>query len=726
MKYVQVYINDELIDLVPGQAVAMTYQLNDIADIKNQRANFSNVFKAARSKGNDRKLGFGADINSTDKRPYRLLPARIIIDGEDIVTNGYATIKKTDKYYNVLVYSGLLDLYAKLGELKLKDIDLSEFDHALDLATIQSLLPTSTGICYPLIDYGHLVVRNACLLDYMRFSIYIKEIIERILTNAGFEFSGSFFNHAHYDKLLLPFTNEKLTNKASSTAGSFEATNEAGYPVANTNVFTDVGGFTVTKGNSANCFNGTTYTVGAYAVRGKFTFEGSISDAFGGTQKTALRLISSTKGILTYAKQDILGTSVNVKLTVNNVDYEAGEVIKLQVQHNNAAGITVQGKVKFVQDTIVPYNGLMPVAENLPDIKQKDFLKGIAQIYGLIFDIDVQTQNVRIRFFDDIIANKAAAKDWSWKLDLKVQDEKTYDLGLAQVNNFSYNNGTEEGEEDTDAAEAGNVPFSLGRGVILADNDTLKEEDEAVALPFAATEELVNDEVDGANNAVTLPYIKIYSPTNKVAELTVGAGGTNETQVPYYYSSTSYGAPPAYDAGTIYGGQKRVRYNGAVWEWQSNESGSSKEPGVALDTGDNGTNYVGLPYWKLIPIEDTFIFKQNVKVKPRILLAEEHNQSIFFQGEQHGGDFTENNLIVPVFLGALDFETRIAANYKVLQDTANDTKLLRAYFTLWPDDIKTLDFLQPVFVGYYSNFFYISRIDKYQQGQSTPVDLVKI
>lgn len=711
MKYVQVFINDEIIDLVPGQAVAMTYQLSDIADVRNQRANFSNVFKAARSKSNDRKLGFVSDLNSTDKRPYRLLPARIIIDGEDVVTNGYATIKKTNKYYNVLVYSGLLDLYAKLGDAKITDLDLSEFDHVFNMATVQSLLNASTGVCYPLIDYGHMLTKGACLVDYMRFSIYLKEIYERILTAAGFEFSGSFFDHPHYPKILLPFTNEKVTNKAAATAGYFEFVVD-NFAVANVNVFTAV--------------TGAAHTIGANAVRGKLTFEGSISDAFGGTQKTAIRLLSSTKGIIAYAKQDITGSTVNVKLNVESHDYEAGEVLTLEVQHDNAAGVAVSGTFKFTQDVVVPYNGLVPVAENLPDMKQKDFLKAIAQIYGLIYDIDVETQSVRVRFFDDIIANKAAAKDWSAKLDRSTQDEISYALDFAQLNKFSYNNGTEEGEEDSDTlADDGSVPYSLGRGTITADNQNLPAEVDAVSLPFAATEEVGNTIVD-SGGLISVPRVKVFTPTNKVDEPTIGVGGSNETPTPYYYNETFYGAPPTYNPATIYGGSKRVRYNGAVWEWQSQESASGKEPGVAMDNGDNGTNYAGLPYWRVIAIEQTFIFTQNIKVKPRILLAEEHSQSIFFQAEQHGGDFVESNYIKPYFVGALDFETRIAENYKVVQDTANDTKVVKAYFTLSPEDIKTLDHLLPVYVGYYANFFYISRIDKYQQGESTEVTLVKI
>lgn len=706
MRYIKVYIDDEAIDLVPGQAIAMTYQLNDIGDIRNQRANFSNLFKAARTKHNDRVLGFIGDFGTTDKRPYRLLPARVTIDGEDVISNGYATIKRTDKYYNIVIYSGVIDLFEKVGDKKLADLDLSEFDHTFNLTTIQGLLNASSGICYPVVDYGQLITSNTVLIDYMRFAIYAKEVFERILTEAGFSFSGSFLSHAHYTKLLIPFTNEALTNKEAATEFEFA-----------------VEDFAVNAPDTFTPVTGAEYTVGTHAVRGKLSFEGELSDAFGGTQKTAVRLVSSTKGIIGYAKQEIAGTSVTVKINVESHDYEAGEVLALEVKHNNEAGITVNGLFKFAVSKVTPYGGFVPVAENLPDIKQKDFLKAIAQLYGLIYDIDIEAQKVRIRFLDDLIGNKASAKDWSTKLDLSKQPEITYTLDFAQVNNFSFDNGTEEGQET--GANDGNVPYSLGRGAILSDNTTLKLEDDTVTLPFAASEEPANDIVD-PGSSLNLPLIKMLQPTNKVEAPTFGVGDTNETPLPFYYSPTAYGAPPTYNAETTYSGADRVRHNGAVWEWQSSETSSGKEPGVALDNGDDGTNYAGLPYWKVMPIESAFIFTQNIKVKPRILLAAEGTNNLFFQGEQHGGDFFENDYIQPVFDGFLDFETRIAENYKIVQDTANDTKVVKAYFNLSPEDIRTLDHLVPVYVRYFSAFFYVQKIDKYQQGQSTAVTLVKI
>lgn len=726
MKDVKVYIAETLVDLVPGQAVAMSYQLNDIADIKNQRANFSNIFKCVRTKETDRKLGFTSDLNSTDKRPYRMLPARIIIDGEDVVTNGYAVIKKVDKYYNVLVYSGLIDLFTKLGDAKLSALPVSGLNHPFTQDNVETLLASTEDFCYPIIDNGQLIIRNTVLVDYMRPAVYVKYLFEKLFESAGFDFTGSFLEHPDYPKLLLPFTNDKLTDKAGAIAGSVVAEVED-YAINNVNVWTAIQDFTVTSGNGAGNYDAATgsYEIGSYTVRGKFSFEGRVSDVFGGTQKIALRIESNLRGTLAYVKYEILGASVGVKIAVESHDYIENEVIRVHVKHNNAAGVSVSGKFTFVQDNIVPVNGYIPMPENLPDMKQKDLLKSVAQMYGLIYDIDLDTNNVRIRFFDDLLVNKANAKDWSDKLDVSVQDEKQFALDFAQVNNFNYNNGTET-EDEANPEESGNVPYSLGRATLLVDNTTLKPEANAVDLVFAATAETLNTEaIDDAG--VLIPLIKIWTPTNKIEEFKVGVSGGILNEPPYYYNSTFYASVPNYDAGKTYTLGNRVRYDGIIWEWQSSEDAANKTPGVAYDNGDTGTNYTGLLYWKVAKIEDTFLFKQTIKVKPRILLANVFNGStVFFQSEQHPDSFTASEINIPYFQGALDFETLLTNYYKVVKDTTDGTKLLRAFFTLGPDDVKNIDHLTPVYVKYYSNYFYVQLIDKYQQGQSTPVDLVKL
>lgn len=712
----EVYINDERVDLVPGQAVAMTYQLSDIADIKNQRANFSNQFKVSRSKANDRKLGFASDLNTTDKRPYRMLPARILIDGEDIVENGYAVIRGVDTYYSVVIYSGLIDLFTRLGDLKLKDLDLSEYDHILNTTNILSLVNATEGICYPLVDYGHLVFNNTLLSNYMRFSIYAKVLFEKIITDAGFTVSGSFVEHPKYSALLLPFTNDKLTYKADAAGGNFVVSRDS-FLVDETGVETTVPFDTVVSGNSLNRYFVDRLVAPDYTVRGKVTVEGTVVKNSGGTVKAIVRLQSSTKLTLAYQVVEIVGAAASFKISIDSTELEAAEQVRFQVRPDTAGGVTIEDATfTYVQDTIVPFNGFCPIAENLPDMKQKDFIKALAQMFGVLYDIDLTTNEVRTRFFDDIVENKARAKDWSNKLDLKDGPPKiTFDLGFAQVNEFTYANGDNTGDGD-ELQDAGQVPADLGNGAVLVDNTNLPAEKNAVSLPFAATEEVLNQIVD-TSAALLVPKIKIYSFTNYTRD---------ENPVPPFYSTpTLYAGVANYDAGTIYATGNRVRYEGIVWEFVSSTPASGKTPGITLD----GALFTGLQCWKPAKSEDNFILKHSIKVKPRILLAAEAPAGFDTTILSEQGDVVDSveNIIVPYFLSGLDFETvLIPDHYKVYEDSGNDAKLVRANFTLTANDTKELDHLIPVWVGYYANYFYISKIDKYLAGESTGVELVKI
>jgi hypothetical protein len=45
MNQLQLYINDELVDLADDNPVALTFQINNLAEVKNQQGNTSNQFK---------------------------------------------------------------------------------------------------------------------------------------------------------------------------------------------------------------------------------------------------------------------------------------------------------------------------------------------------------------------------------------------------------------------------------------------------------------------------------------------------------------------------------------------------------------------------------------------------------------------------------------------------------------------------------------------------------
>jgi len=62
MTQLQLYINDQLVDLADDSPVALTFQINDLAEVKNQQGNTSNQFKLPLTQRNRQILGFPDDL----------------------------------------------------------------------------------------------------------------------------------------------------------------------------------------------------------------------------------------------------------------------------------------------------------------------------------------------------------------------------------------------------------------------------------------------------------------------------------------------------------------------------------------------------------------------------------------------------------------------------------------------------------------------------------------
>ncbi|MEB0300803.1 hypothetical protein, partial [Mucilaginibacter sp. 5C4] len=70
MNQLQLYLNDELVDLADDSPVALTFQINNLAEVKNQQGNTSNQFKLPLTQRNRQILGFPDDVAFTTALPY--------------------------------------------------------------------------------------------------------------------------------------------------------------------------------------------------------------------------------------------------------------------------------------------------------------------------------------------------------------------------------------------------------------------------------------------------------------------------------------------------------------------------------------------------------------------------------------------------------------------------------------------------------------------------------
>src|ERR1700753_602841 len=112
MDQLQLYINDQLVDLNDDSPIALTFQINDLAEVQNQQGNTSNQFKLPLTQRNRQILGFPDAVAFTTDLPYLQYQAKLIQDGLEVIPYGIGELSGIDQdTANITILSGNVDFF---------------------------------------------------------------------------------------------------------------------------------------------------------------------------------------------------------------------------------------------------------------------------------------------------------------------------------------------------------------------------------------------------------------------------------------------------------------------------------------------------------------------------------------------------------------------------------------------------------------------------------------
>ena len=231
MTNLQLFLNNQPVDLSDDSPIALTFQINDLAEVKNQQGNTSNQFKIPLTQNNRAILGYVDDIsmynpNLSPQAPYSIFQARLIQNGIEILPNAIAEINEIDdNTASITILSGNVDFFDALGG-QIADMGDSTsqwsnygsnlpwqpFDHRWDL---QNVADSQNNTCedgwiYPVVDYGlidpvdftqPIDVRN------QRPGFFIKKAVELLVQSTGYTATGSLLADPLYPLLIAQFSN---------------------------------------------------------------------------------------------------------------------------------------------------------------------------------------------------------------------------------------------------------------------------------------------------------------------------------------------------------------------------------------------------------------------------------------------------------------------------------------------------------------------------------------
>jgi hypothetical protein len=492
----ELLIDGKQIDVAAGTQIALTFAAQNLMDPEGKDGDGSNRFSLPATSSNRQALGHPDDVNSFDEQPYRKLSARYIQGGEELI-NGHALIEEAGDTIEVELYGGNRSFFSEIEGKSIRDIaGLVNYNHVRNNATILASFLNNDGYIYPIVNYNadwntsstEFNDRTVIIANLLP-AMYYHTLLRLIAEEAGYTFIGPRWNDAEMQVMLLLADNLKRSEewvklhsfrsfksvaeqwtKGSAPNGWVEA-------VAH-DAMHDYDGFWWSATDTMWTSFEATGVVGF--LNGQFgTLTVDITNPSRGlTYASVVFTLSMAEAALVNA-----GTPVNkpYALTTGEVLILAGEHVYVRITYYNPATTgtqigtyTVYAGALFTGTASAEYSYMssMDMADVLPNITQKDFVKSAMQQLGVIPWTNVRQRTVYWGDLHQLYANKVIAKNITNQTDHRYR-KLGYRLdGFGQINQFRY-------KADASVSE------SIGFGYINIDDLTLDLSKILISLPVA-------------------------------------------------------------------------------------------------------------------------------------------------------------------------------------------------------------------------------------------------
>jgi hypothetical protein len=279
----QIYLEGVALDLDKNVDIDFTYSIADISDFEKRTTTYSKTVVLPGTAHNSFLLGnyFDFNINNdysntldnvgVNYNPLKKAFVKVTLDNVEVFVGVLRLLEITSKngeiQYQCALFGSLGGLFSSVGEKLLTDLDLSALDHTYNITTITNSWDTTDlvadGFVYPNANYGigNNLFENEYDVKNFRPAISVKRLFDEIIDQAGYTYTGDFWDSNNLNKLILQNGEENFSafydelanvSFASSTGGniSFDTSTLNGLVIDNT-----TGGLKRIKNTSGQTLN---------------------------------------------------------------------------------------------------------------------------------------------------------------------------------------------------------------------------------------------------------------------------------------------------------------------------------------------------------------------------------------------------------------------------------------------------------------------------------------
>lgn len=497
---------------------SMNYVQNDIGEIKDRRSNYSHKLQLPLTDGNVIALGMIDRIESAANVADRLLPCRLYCDEYEIVgTDGLMQIiSVSNDCITVQVISGIADLFEKLKNSKMSDIDLgifkSEDSYFLPQNFTDFCMVGLANFQSKWVSY-YPTVGNT--LPFARFL----NVIDKVLVNHGYSLDTNIRNEIKDVVLPVVVPPDKPEGEEYIKYFSMRAENAAK---------------SIEKEKWKDGENGYRWKITQNYTGELQTFSMAEQERFSlmwkpknsGTAKIKFEMIDCLLGgapqgtfqptRATITKNGVLIADVTFSKTKyrgiiydNNIDFSSGDVFLFTAVN---LGYPIYGGLDYKLDIDIlkkPYHifNYLPevnIASSLGFDTQLSVFKAFINTFGLYVDIDNKKKVVKAHTFQKVLDYKARQIDWTSKVDMREFECEFHNHNFAEHNHIRFEDNTKDEVTDIDTIDI--------------NDKTLQYEKDFMKLPFEAGKDKVL--IYGFSEFATVPIIIFKDNVGEVDKLT--------------------------------------------------------------------------------------------------------------------------------------------------------------------------------------------------------------
>jgi hypothetical protein len=445
----EIYIEDEVIDLLQDISTDFTYAIDDVRDFGSRNTSFSRTISIPATAKNNKILGFAFEIGmsnnhntdlanvNTNFTPSQAAKCEVYVDKiqifKGVIRMLEIVINNNVIQYQCAVFGELGGFITELGNKRLEDLDFSEHNHTYNVTEIEDSwdVINGSGYYYPLIDYGDVSSnKDDFSVSTLRPALYVKEYIDKIFEGTTYTLDCAFFDTTFFKSLIIPNNSQgirgandrfilgtKTISQILLNSNTPTARN-ADLPFDTTTLlnFTENAGksiFTYTDGTKTirtiASIAGTYQTDAASSITATLYIGGVSVQAF--TQNT-----SSANNPFSFSF-DYTGNILNT----NQVRIEISVPVTANTYIVTISSASINLSQITSQITDVAYNGVISINENLPKgVFQKDFFLSVCKMFNLyVYQDNLNDKQINvapyINFYSSAVTNSL---DWSQKIDL--------------------------------------------------------------------------------------------------------------------------------------------------------------------------------------------------------------------------------------------------------------------------------------------------------------------